>query len=99
MIDSAADLVAERIDLDKLRSVARVRKTPVRAAAAARVTPPGQRIALAKDAAFSFLYPHLLESWRQACHLHGIVDLALGFASRRLARSWYSTHVCARDGR
>lgn len=66
MIDAAAGLVAERIDLDKLHSVACVRETPVGAATATRATPPGQRIALAKDAAFSFLYPHLLESWRQA---------------------------------
>jgi cobyrinic acid a,c-diamide synthase len=29
-------------------------------------TPPGQRIALARDAAFSFIYPHVLESWRAA---------------------------------
>ncbi len=28
--------------------------------------PPGQRIALARDAAFSFAYPHLLEGWRRA---------------------------------
>lgn len=28
--------------------------------------PPGQRIALAKDTAFSFLYPHLLDAWRMA---------------------------------
>jgi cobyrinic acid a,c-diamide synthase len=28
--------------------------------------PPAQRIALARDAAFSFTYPHLLEGWRQA---------------------------------
>ncbi|WP_294332780.1 cobyrinate a,c-diamide synthase [uncultured Sphingomonas sp.] len=27
--------------------------------------PPAQRIAIAQDAAFSFLYPHLLEGWRQ----------------------------------
>ena len=27
---------------------------------------PGQRIALAQDAAFSFVYPHLLKSWREA---------------------------------
>lgn len=26
--------------------------------------PPGQRIALAQDAAFSFIYPHLLDAWR-----------------------------------
>jgi cobyrinic acid a,c-diamide synthase len=28
--------------------------------------PPGQRIALARDAAFSFVYPHLLHAWRAA---------------------------------
>lgn len=27
--------------------------------------PPGQRIALARDAAFSFVYPHLLDGWRR----------------------------------
>ena len=31
-----------------------------------RVAPPGQRIALARDAAFSFIYPHILEGWRAA---------------------------------
>ena len=32
----------------------------------ARIAPPGQRIALARDQAFSFLYPHLLAGWRAA---------------------------------
>jgi cobyrinic acid a,c-diamide synthase len=27
--------------------------------------PPGQRIAVARDAAFAFLYPHLLDGWRR----------------------------------
>ena len=30
------------------------------------VRPPGQRIALACDAAFSFIYPHLTQGWRAA---------------------------------
>jgi cobyrinic acid a,c-diamide synthase len=30
------------------------------------VRPPGQRIALARDAAFSFIYPHLVQGWRAA---------------------------------
>lgn len=30
------------------------------------IAPPGQRIALAQDQAFSFMYPHLLEQWRRA---------------------------------
>jgi cobyrinic acid a,c-diamide synthase len=33
---------------------------------AAPIQPPGQRIALAQDAAFSFVYPHILAGWRQA---------------------------------
>jgi cobyrinic acid a,c-diamide synthase len=37
---------------------------PVKAAPA--LPPPGQRIALARDAAFSFVYPHLLDGWRAA---------------------------------
>ena len=28
--------------------------------------PPGQKIALARDEAFSFVYPHLIEGWREA---------------------------------
>lgn len=35
-------------------------------AASTRVPPPGERIALARDAAFSFIYPHLLADWRAA---------------------------------
>ena len=32
----------------------------------AALPPPGQRIALANDRAFSFIYPHLAEAWRRA---------------------------------
>ncbi len=34
--------------------------------AAPFLRPPGQRIAVARDAAFAFLYPHLLDGWRRA---------------------------------
>ncbi len=30
------------------------------------LAPPGQRLAVAHDRAFSFLYPHLLDGWRRA---------------------------------
>jgi cobyrinic acid a,c-diamide synthase len=33
---------------------------------ASPLPPPGQRIALARDVAFSFVYPHLLNGWRAA---------------------------------
>jgi cobyrinic acid a,c-diamide synthase len=65
LIDEAARFVAEHVDLDAvLRSAAGWSPQP--AANALNVTPPGQRIALARDAAFSFVYPHMLEAWRAA---------------------------------
>jgi cobyrinic acid a,c-diamide synthase len=65
MIAEAARLVAERIDLDAVMSLAAA-WTPGGPTSACRMTPPGQRIALARDAAFSFTYPHVLEGWRAA---------------------------------
>jgi cobyrinic acid a,c-diamide synthase len=62
-LDAMADRVARGIDLDALSSLAAGRDLP---ATPLRMTPPGQRIALARDAAFSFVYPHLLAAWRGA---------------------------------
>jgi cobyrinic acid a,c-diamide synthase len=39
---------------------------PNAASGAPAVPPPGQRVALASDAAFSFVYPHLIDAWRGA---------------------------------
>ncbi|HWL19518.1 MAG TPA: cobyrinate a,c-diamide synthase [Bradyrhizobium sp.] len=66
LIGEAARLVAERIDLDALLRLSECEWTASNATSAPRVTPPGQRIALARDAAFSFIYPHILEDWRAA---------------------------------
>jgi cobyrinic acid a,c-diamide synthase len=66
LISEAARLVAERIDLDAVLRLAECGWTASDANAPARVTPPGQRIALARDSAFSFIYPHVLEGWRAA---------------------------------
>jgi cobyrinic acid a,c-diamide synthase len=63
IIGEAARLVAERVDLDALLQLAECTWT-AGAKSAPRVTPPGQRIALARDAAFSFIYPHIVEGWR-----------------------------------
>jgi cobyrinic acid a,c-diamide synthase len=61
--DFAAFLRAHA-DLDAIRSAA---STSAPAAGGGRMpSPPAQRIAIARDAAFSFLYPHLLEGWRRA---------------------------------
>lgn len=60
-----ADLVEERLDLDLILDLAR----PVTVSGTETIPalrPPGQRIALASDAAFSFVYPHVLAGWRRA---------------------------------
>ena len=64
-LTALADLVERDVDLAALEIAARptLRQAD---ATSPRVTPPGQRIALARDVAFSFVYPHLLEGWRAA---------------------------------
>jgi cobyrinic acid a,c-diamide synthase len=66
LIAEAARLVAERVDLDAVLRLAECGWSAQQVNTAPRLTPPGQRIALARDAAFSFIYPHVLEGWRAA---------------------------------
>ncbi|MHC2437049.1 cobyrinate a,c-diamide synthase [Bradyrhizobium sp. USDA 4451] len=65
LIDEAARFVAEHVDLDAVLQSARARSSQSTTRSLG-ITPPGQRIALARDAAFSFVYPHMLEAWRAA---------------------------------
>jgi cobyrinic acid a,c-diamide synthase len=65
LIDEAARFVAEHVDLEAVLRSATI-WSPQPASNGLNVTPPGQRIALARDAAFSFVYPHMLEAWRAA---------------------------------
>lgn len=62
-MDYAAERVAERVDLDALLGLAQ-RPTAEAAAVVCRIPPLGQRIAVARDEAFAFSYPHLLDGWR-----------------------------------
>lgn len=64
ILEAAADFAAQHLDLAALRAAAR--SAGHSAADAQKITPPAQRIALARDAAFSFVYPHLLDAWRAA---------------------------------
>jgi cobyrinic acid a,c-diamide synthase len=61
---SLADFAEAHVDLDALRAIG----APMAAVSAPQVAvpPPGQRIALAQDAAFSFTYEHMLAGWRRA---------------------------------
>ncbi|WP_260925283.1 cobyrinate a,c-diamide synthase [Novosphingobium sp. 9] len=63
--DYAAFLRAH-VDLDAVRAAARSLPLGAGDFAVSLPLPPAQRIAMARDAAFSFTYPHLLEHWRQA---------------------------------
>ena len=67
-IDRAARLVAAGVDLDALRHAARPARRPDRdvEAAGAPLPPLGQRIAVARDDAFVFAYPWILDGWRAA---------------------------------
>ncbi|UWP93627.1 cobyrinate a,c-diamide synthase [Aliiroseovarius crassostreae] len=60
-LDRVGDAVSDAIDLEALTSLA---TTLPNAPTAARLTPPGGRIAVAHDRAFAFAYPHILADWR-----------------------------------
>ena len=64
-LDRAADLLAEHLDVNAL---IRLATAPDRAAAPAPPPPllAGHCLAIAEDAAFAFVYPHLLRAWREA---------------------------------
>lgn len=65
ILSGAADFVAAHCDLAAIRAAALAPAgATAPAGAAAPVPAPGGRIALARDAAFSFVYPHLLADWR-----------------------------------
>src|SRR6266478_6023351 len=64
-LDGLADMAQRYLDLDRIVAAA----APLTVAAASprsALPPPGQRIAVAADAAFTFFYPHLRDGWRRA---------------------------------
>jgi cobyrinic acid a,c-diamide synthase len=64
-IDRMADMVEASIDLDAVMRLA-APLAPIGGGFDDALQPPGQRIALAQDAAFTFLYPHVAAHWRAA---------------------------------
>jgi cobyrinic acid a,c-diamide synthase len=63
-VTAAQARVAEAVDLDRLVALARPASLPAVDGMRDGVPPPGSRIAIARDDAFVFAYPALLESWR-----------------------------------
>lgn len=62
-ISGYATFLRDNVDLDAIKAAGAA--GPIRAGGSLP-KPPAQRIALARDAAFSFTYPHLLEGWQRA---------------------------------
>ena len=64
-LDRLADMVESSLDLDAIMALAKP-FSPAPGDFGDALQPPGQRIALAEDAAFTFLYPHVAAYWRKA---------------------------------
>lgn len=61
VVEASASAVAASLDLARLRDLAG--PPPSAAASSPRLPPLGQRIAIARDDAFAFLYRHMLVDW------------------------------------
>jgi cobyrinic acid a,c-diamide synthase len=66
LIDRLAATAERHVDLGAIMAAAAPLRIKTPSGAVPALPPPGQRIALAQDRAFSFVYPHLLEAWRRA---------------------------------
>lgn len=62
-IAGASRIIADRVDLDRFTKVAGGLQT---SDAVQQLPPLGQHIAVARDVAFAFSYPHMLEDWKRA---------------------------------
>ncbi len=62
-ITTYAEFLRSNVDLDAIKASAQGKASTI---AGFLPRPPAQRIAVAYDEAFSFIYPHLLKGWRNA---------------------------------
>jgi cobyrinic acid a,c-diamide synthase len=65
-LEAIADFIETHVDCARVLALAGELDLTASVSAPAAVRAPGQRIALARDAAFSFIYPHLTQGWRAA---------------------------------
>ena len=67
-IEKLADTMEVSLDIDRIGAMAEpfAFSQSMEFSDIASLPPPGQRIALAQDQAFTFVYPHLRASWRMA---------------------------------
>lgn len=77
VIETAASMVSERLDLDRLRRLARRPSVAALPSPGCPLPPLGRRIAFARDAAFSFAYPMVVDGWRATgCEVRPFSPLA-----------------------
>ena len=65
-LQQAAEFIAQHLDVDALFALAKPADVDQAGNREACLPPLGQCIALANDVAFSFVYPHVLDSWQAA---------------------------------
>jgi cobyrinic acid a,c-diamide synthase len=65
-LETIADFIETHVDCARVLALAGELDLRSSSSAPPAVRPPGQRIALARDAAFSFIYPHLVQGWLAA---------------------------------
>ena len=63
LIFKLGTLIEENCDLEAIACTARNSFPPI--STLQKITPPAQRIAIAKDNAFTFTYSHLIEGWKK----------------------------------
>jgi cobyrinic acid a,c-diamide synthase len=66
LIERLADVAEAHLDLDAIAAATAPLRIVANTTRTSAVPPPGQRIALASDRAFTFAYPHLVGAWRHA---------------------------------
>jgi cobyrinic acid a,c-diamide synthase len=77
LIERASDLVAAHLDLDRLEALAAPMALAAFGPPGPILPPPGQRIAVADDDAFAFVYAAVVEGWRRAgASIHPFSPLA-----------------------
>ena len=65
-LNRLADFVEKHINIEQLLGLSRSSTNDKKLEVSNKLSPPAQRIAIARDEAFSFLYPHVTQAWRKA---------------------------------
>jgi cobyrinic acid a,c-diamide synthase len=64
LLEASADIVERHGDVDAV--LRRFKPLCISARKVSGLPPPGNRIAIARDQAFSFIYPHMVDDWRNS---------------------------------